>query len=72
MFLGQTNEQREEEIIRAIIGKNRNGPTGRYVDVNTEYEYHTFYTTPPLVAPEVQAPDMEELPEDLSKETVVI
>lgn len=71
VFLGQTNEQREEEIIRAILGKNRNGPAGRYVDVNTEYEYHTFFTEPPQLAPDVKAPGMEALPEDLSKETVV-
>lgn len=72
VFLGQTSEQREEEVIRAILGKNRNGPAGKYVDVNTEYEYHTFFTPPPEGVPDVQAPDMEELPENLSKETIVI
>ena len=72
IFLAQTNEEREEEVIRAIIGKSRNGPAGLSVSINTEYNYHTFYTSPPQVAPEVRAPDMEELPEDLSKETVVI
>lgn len=72
VFLGQTNEQREEEIIRAILGKNRNGPAGRYVDVNTEYSLHTFYTPPPQMSPDIEAPDMEELPDNLNKETIII
>lgn len=43
IFMAQTNEEREDEEMRLVIGKNRNGPAGRTVRIDTNYAYMTFY-----------------------------
>lgn len=42
IFMAQTSEEREDEYIRLLINKNRNGQAGRSVLVSTDFEYMTF------------------------------
>jgi len=42
MLMGQTPEEREDEIMRIIFSKNRNGRVGK-VKIDTDYSYMTFY-----------------------------
>ncbi len=39
IFMAQTNEEREDEIMRLILDKNRNGRAGRTIKLDTEYEF---------------------------------
>lgn len=43
LFLAQTSEERELEEMRIIVSKNRNGPAGRIIKLETDYSYLTFY-----------------------------
>lgn len=43
IFLAQTKEEREEDVMRLIVSKNRNGVTGRTIKIDTDYSYMTFY-----------------------------
>lgn len=51
IFMAQTNDEREDEIMRLIIEKSRNGPAGRTVKINTDYGFMTLYRPPPEVTP---------------------
>ncbi len=42
VFLAQTKEEREDEIMRIILSKNRNGRLGR-IKLDTDYSFMTFY-----------------------------
>ncbi len=42
IFMAQTNSERDDELMRLFLGKNRNGPTGRTVSITTDYSYLTF------------------------------
>lgn len=42
LFLAQTNEEREDEQMRIIVSKNREGLTGRTIKIDTDYAYMTF------------------------------
>jgi replicative DNA helicase len=48
LFLAQTTEEREDEIMRIFVAKNRNGPAGRTVKIDTDYSFMTFYKPPPV------------------------
>lgn len=43
LFMAQTSEEREDEYMRLIVQKNRNGLTGRTIKLSTNYSYMTFY-----------------------------
>lgn len=43
IFIAQTNEEREDSEVRLVINKNRNGPAGRSIKINTDFEYMQFY-----------------------------
>lgn len=43
IFMAQTKEERQDEMIRLILTKNRNGPAGRTISLDTDYSYMTFY-----------------------------
>jgi replicative DNA helicase len=47
IFMAQTLEEREDELMRLIVSKNRNGRSGRTIKLDTEYEFLTFYRDPP-------------------------
>jgi len=47
LFMAQTLEEREDEEMRLVISKNRNGRAGRTIKLDTEYEFLTFYRDPP-------------------------
>lgn len=42
-WMAQTKEEKEDEIMRLWISKNRNGPAGRTIKLDTNYGYMTFY-----------------------------
>jgi hypothetical protein len=42
-FLGQTKEEKQAQILRMLVAKNRNGPAGGQVTIDTDYGYYTFY-----------------------------
>jgi replicative DNA helicase len=48
LFMAQTNDEREDEEMRLIIQKNRNGRAGKTLKLDTEYEFLTFYREKPL------------------------
>ena len=48
IFMAQTQEEREDEIMRFIISKNRNGRAGRTLKLDTDYEFLTMYREPPV------------------------
>ena len=43
LMLGQTKEEREDDEMRIIVSKNRNGVSGRSVTILTDYKYFTFF-----------------------------
>lgn len=43
IFMAQTKEEREDEIMRLYIKKNRNGPSERTVKLATDFGFMTFY-----------------------------
>lgn len=47
MFLAATNAEREDQEIRIIVAKNRNGPAPRTVKIDTDFARMTFYKQPP-------------------------
>lgn len=51
VFMAQTKDEREDEIMRLYVGKNRNGPAGRTIEINTDYSFLTFLRKP--ISPEV-------------------
>lgn len=68
IFMAQTNEEREDEIMRLIIEKNRNGRAGRTIKLDTEYEFLTFYREPP----EKPAEDENDSGEDTNTSGTVV
>lgn len=46
IFMAQTKEEREDQIMRLLVAKNRNGPAGRTIQLDTDYSYMTFYRSP--------------------------
>lgn len=46
IFMAQTAEEREDEEMRLLVSKNRNGPAGRSIKLDTDYTYYTFYREP--------------------------
>ncbi|NJL54361.1 AAA family ATPase [bacterium] len=46
IFMAQTPDEREDEIMRLILKKNRNGPADRSVKITTDYAHMTFYRGP--------------------------
>ena len=42
VLMAQTKEEREDEVMRIILSKNRNGRVGR-ITLDTDYSYMTFY-----------------------------
>ena len=68
MFLACTSEERENQEMRIIVSKNRNGPAPRTIRIDTDYARMTFYQPNPakLDAPElISPPDPTLLVEDL-------
>jgi replicative DNA helicase len=51
LTMGQTNDEREDGEMRLGLMKNRNGPTGRQIKVDTDYNYMQFYRAPTLGEP---------------------
>jgi len=47
IFMAQTGDEREDQYMRLIIQKNRNGKAGRTIKLDTEYDFMTFYRDPP-------------------------
>ena len=43
LIMAQTKDERDDEIMRLFVAKNRNGPYGRTVHLGTDYSYMTFY-----------------------------
>lgn len=43
IFMAQTNAEREDEEMRLLITKNRNGPAGKTIEIDTDYNYMKFY-----------------------------
>jgi replicative DNA helicase len=48
LTMGQTNDEREDGEMRLGLMKNRNGPAGRTVKIDTDYSYMQFYRAPIL------------------------
>lgn len=42
-WLAQTKDERADEIMRIVSSKNRNGRTGWSIQLDTQYEFMTFY-----------------------------
>lgn len=42
-FLAQTKEEHEDELMRILIVKNRNGPKNRKIEVTTDFGFMTFF-----------------------------
>jgi hypothetical protein len=40
--MAQSREEREDELMRILVSKNRNGLTGS-INLSTDYSYMTFY-----------------------------
>lgn len=49
IFLAATPEEREDQEMRLLIAKNRNGPAPRTVKIDTDYSRMTFYRPPAQV-----------------------
>lgn len=49
VWMAQTKEEREDEIMRLWLSKNRNGLTGRTIQLDTDYSYMTFYREQQMV-----------------------
>lgn len=43
LMLAQTKEEREDDEMRIIVSKNRNGMAGRAITILTDYRYFTFF-----------------------------
>ncbi len=65
LLMAQTIEEREDEIMRIMVTKNRNGPAGRTIKLDTDYSRMTFYRPPPpvTVTVTVTPPVVPALPE---------
>jgi len=46
LFMAQTAEEREDQLMRIWVSKNRNGIAGRVIKIDTEYEFMTFFRPP--------------------------
>lgn len=55
IFMAQTKEEREDELMRLSIVKNRNGPAGRTIKLDTDYSHMTFYRSPIVASHEQEA-----------------
>ena len=42
-WMAQKPDEKEDQIMRINISKNRNGPAGRTIKLDTDYAYMTFY-----------------------------
>jgi replicative DNA helicase len=49
LFMAQTRAESEDECMRLLITKNRNGYKDRVIKLDTEYSYMTFYREQPEV-----------------------
>lgn len=61
LWMAQSKEEREDELMRLWISKNRNGRTGT-ISLDTNYSYMTFYSESKVQEEE----EPEEEPEDTS------
>ncbi len=43
IWLAQTKEEREDECMRLVVSKNRNGLAGRTIPLSTNFNFMTFY-----------------------------
>lgn len=43
IMMAQTREEKEDNVMRLFIKKNRNGPADRTVKITTDFEHMTFY-----------------------------
>jgi len=50
LLMAQTQEEREDELIRLLIAKSRIGPAGRTIKLDTDYSRMAFYRPPPIPA----------------------
>ena len=66
MFLACTQEERENQEMRVIVSKNRNGPAPRTLRIDTDYARMTFYQPNPakLSAPTTINPQPVTVTED--------
>lgn len=57
MFLAATAEEREDQELRIVVAKNRNGPAPRTIKIDTDYARMTFYkpSVQPNMAPTATA-----------------
>ena len=46
LFMAQTKDERELDVMRLVMAKNRNGPAGRSIEIDTDYNFMTFYREP--------------------------
>ena len=46
IFMAQTKDEKEDNVMRLILAKNRNGPTGKQIKIDTDYAFMTFYRPP--------------------------
>ena len=59
-WLAQTKDERQDELIRLVNSKNRNGRTGWTISLDTDYSYMTFYREQPEVVVETQTEEVQE------------
>jgi len=54
LMLAQTKEEREDDEMRIIVSKNRNGQAGRSIKILTDYRFFTFFRDLPEEADDDQ------------------
>jgi len=54
IFMAQSKDEAEDEIMRLIVTKNRNGPKNKTVELSTDYSRFTFYRKKALEADDTQ------------------
>lgn len=69
IFMAQTVEEREDQIMRLMLAKNRNGPAGLTIKLDTDYSRMAFYRPPaalpgpPASQPAVQSAALTPTPQ---------
>jgi replicative DNA helicase len=65
LFMAQTMDEKEDEIMRLVVSKNRNGPQGRSIQLDTNYSQMCFYRSPISGAAEIKPNTNEEVVQDI-------
>lgn len=53
IFMAQTPAEREDCEMRLVINKSRNGPAGKTIRIDTEYDFMTFFRPAPELSEEI-------------------